>query len=157
MRFTYQPEGLDKPKEWAFEPGKLLAPEAIEIEKRTGMRFALWRDEVLSGSMVALKALLYVYLKRETPTLRYDDVVFAQDECDFVMEDDEIAHMVESMREADKRGDLEDMQRSALAALELGLAERGFVWPEPEDEPEDDATPDPTEPADDEGTSAPTT
>lgn len=140
MQFIYRPEGTER--RWPFEPGKMLSPEATEIEKRTGMRFSTWRDEVVKGSMVALHGLLFVLLKRENPTLKWDQVVFAQDECDFEMEDEEIAAMVRRMEGAAARGELDDDQLLALGALKDGLAERGYVAPATSDE---DAPGDPTE------------
>lgn len=131
MRVTYKPEGAD-PREWTFRPGKLLNVEAEEVERRTGMDFSTWVQKLppLTVNMTALHGLLYVLLKREIPTLKYDEVGFAADDLDFELELDEKQNAVDMMRKALNDGeveasDVEDVT-TAMRALEAEIeAEAG--------------------------------
>lgn len=88
MRFIYAPEGVEK-RVWEFEPGKIMSPEGEAIERHTGMLFDEWQEKVQQGSMAAIHALLYVLLKREKPTLKYDQVQFSFSEIDWDYSDAE--------------------------------------------------------------------
>lgn len=92
MQFVYTPEGGER-LAWPFDPMKLTSPEAMAIEKLTGMAFGSeWIESVQKGSMIAIHALLFVLLKRQRPQLKPDQVVFAFDEVGLeVDEDDEAA------------------------------------------------------------------
>jgi len=77
---VYQPEGTEEPKRWPYNPRKLMAAEREVIERRTDMVFADFTQAVIKGSSLARRALLWVMLKREHPTMKFDDVDFAWDE-----------------------------------------------------------------------------
>lgn len=89
MYFIYKPEGAE-PKRWKFDPTKLMSPEAEAIERLCGMTFGEWVDAVGRTSITALHGLLYVMLKREQPTLTYDQVQFCLDDIDLELEDDDV-------------------------------------------------------------------
>lgn len=80
--FVYAPEGAE-PRRWRYAPEKLLSVEAEEIERRSGMPFGLWMTTMPMGSMVALRAFVYVMLRRETPGIDFESVQFAFDDVDF--------------------------------------------------------------------------
>lgn len=80
MYLVYQPEGSDEPKRWKYQPKKLMSPEREMLEKYTGRDFTDFSQAVLKGNSKCRRALLYLYLKREHPTLKFDDVDFAWDE-----------------------------------------------------------------------------
>lgn len=80
--FIYSPEGVE-PKRWRYAPGRLLSVEAEEIERRTGMPFGVWMQSVPLGSILALRAFVYIMLRRETPDLSWDSVQICMDEVDF--------------------------------------------------------------------------
>lgn len=80
MYLVYQPEGSDEPTRWAYNPRKLMSAEREAIERRTGLTFAEFTQAVVKGSSQARRALLFVMLKRDHPTTKYDDVDFAWDE-----------------------------------------------------------------------------
>lgn len=94
MKFVYKPEGLP-PKEWEFEPAKLMSPECIAIEKLTGLTFSEWAESVKKGSVRSMHAYLWVLLKRESPTLQPKEVQFSPSEVDFEPSDDEIRMVLE--------------------------------------------------------------
>jgi hypothetical protein len=84
-KFVYKPEGAE-PRSWDFAPEKMMSAEMIVVEDLTGLTWGEWIDACARGSIKAIHALLYVLLKRATPTLRPDEVQFTLDEIDF--EDD---------------------------------------------------------------------
>lgn len=95
MLFTYKPEGAE-PRVWQIKAGQLLSPEMEAIERVTGTFYPQWSESLLNGSASAARALLWVLLKRENPTLRFDDVVFAYDDFDLDYDLDEKAEIVEA-------------------------------------------------------------
>lgn len=116
MRFIYKPEGAE-PKSWEFNPTKLMNVEAEAIEKHTGMTFGDWADKVGSGSVLAIHGLLYVLLKRTTPTLRWDDVQFCLDDIDFEIDDDEAVDIRDALEEKQSTEGLTASEEEALAGL----------------------------------------
>lgn len=88
MKFVYKPEGIE-PRSWDFKPEKLLNPEAEAIERHTGWTFGEWVGKLGDTSMLALHGLLYVLLKRSSPTLKWDEVQFSLDEIGLEADDDE--------------------------------------------------------------------
>ena len=69
MLLRYTPEGTEG-RTWTFTPEKLLSSEAEAIEKATKMTYAEFGVAIIKGSATARRALLWVYLKREEPTLK---------------------------------------------------------------------------------------
>ena len=87
-KFVYTPEGAT-PKSWDFDPMRMLSAEVEVIERKTGMTFKQWNEALTEFSFTALHGLLFVYLKREIPTLKWEDVVFMASELDIEADDDE--------------------------------------------------------------------
>lgn len=84
MVFEYRPDGVpeEKWRRWPFEPGRMSNREAEAIEDVTGWTFVQWQDRFFSGSMRAVHAALWVYLRRdkERADLEYDDLEFTDSE-----------------------------------------------------------------------------
>jgi len=80
MYLVYKPEGSDEPKRWKYQPKRLMSAEREMLERYTGRDFTEFSQAVLKGNAKCRRALLYLYLKREHPTLKFDDVDFAWDE-----------------------------------------------------------------------------
>jgi hypothetical protein len=114
-RFVYKPEGVD-PKSWDFDPNKLMNPEAEAIERLTGMTYGEWLQALGKSSMLALHGLLYVMLKREIPTLKWDDVQFSMSEVDIEVDDEEGAELLEALDARVAAGDELTPEESALWA-----------------------------------------
>lgn len=93
MIFTYKPAGGTE-RVWEVKAGRLLSPEMEAIEKVTGVFYPEWNRTLLDGSVTAARALLWVLLKRENPTLKYDAVQFTYDEFDLDYDLDEKADIV---------------------------------------------------------------
>ncbi|MGP4084180.1 hypothetical protein [Streptomyces sp. KR55] len=80
MYLVYKPEGSDEPKRWRYQPKKLMSAEREMLERRTDRNFTQFTQDVVKGNSQCRRALLFMYLKREHPTIRYEDVDFAWDE-----------------------------------------------------------------------------
>lgn len=118
MKVKYTPENGD-PKEFDYNPNKLMSAEREAIETRLGLSFKAFADGVLNGNSRCRRVLLYTLQKREHPTISYDDVDFAMDELKVEMTKGEIEIAVAQMRE--KNGDerlIEGMLRELPTAPE---------------------------------------
>ncbi|MEU3255908.1 hypothetical protein [Streptomyces sp. NPDC006997] len=102
MKITYAPEGQE-PQVFDYNPNKLMSAEREALEKRTGRSFNEFAMGVLKGNALCRRALLHVLLKRQHPTLSFDDVDFCWDELTVEMTKGEIILAVERLRE--KGGD----------------------------------------------------
>lgn len=123
MRITYTPEGAD-PKVFDFKPGKLMSPEAEAIERHTGLTYKQFADALGETSMTCTHALLYVFLKRGNPTLKYEQVQFCMDEINFDLDDEEAASAMTELQRRQGDRPLTDDEAEALKQLEeRGLAE----------------------------------
>lgn len=80
MYLVYKPEGTEEPKRWRYQPKKLMSPERELLEKLTSKNFTEFTVDVQKGNSRCRRALLFIYLKREHPTLKFEDVDFAWDE-----------------------------------------------------------------------------
>lgn len=116
MKFVYKPEGADA-KSWDFAPEKLMSPEAEAIERHTGMTYAEWGTAVTRGSVLALHGLLFVMLKRNVPTLKWDDVQFSMSELDFELDDEETAEALAALEDKARTGDLDAADEALLERL----------------------------------------
>ena len=73
--------------EHTFDSNRFMLSEARAIEKVCGCTFQQWSDNLQSGSMEALAALVWIVMKRSDPELRFSDVDFALDSVE--IEDDD--------------------------------------------------------------------
>lgn len=80
MYLVYAPEGSEEPKRWKYQPKKLMSAEREMLERYTGKNFTEFSQDVLKGNSKCRRALLYLYLKRDHPSIKFDDVDFAWDE-----------------------------------------------------------------------------
>ncbi|MFI1001984.1 hypothetical protein ACIP10_15320 [Streptomyces galbus] len=80
MYLVYQPEGQAEATRWTYNPRRMMSAEREWIERRTERTWSEFTKDVVQGSSLCRRALLYVFLKREHPTIRWDDVDFAWDE-----------------------------------------------------------------------------
>lgn len=80
MYLSYQPEGSDEPTRWKYDPRKLMSAEREKLERLTDRNYSDFTKDVVAGNSLCRRALLFVYLKRDHPTTRFEDVDFAWDE-----------------------------------------------------------------------------
>jgi hypothetical protein len=121
MKVTYTPEDGDE-QVFDYNPNKLMSAEREALEKRTGMSFSAFAMGVLRGNALCRRALLHVLLKRQHPTIAFDDVDFCWDELTVEMTKGEITLAVERLRE--KGGD-EDLAESMLKEYDAAPEDEG--------------------------------
>jgi hypothetical protein len=127
MYLVYKPEGSGEEQRWKYDPRKLMSAEREKIERLTGRNFSDFTQAVLQGNSQCRRALLFVFLKREHPTTRYEDVDFAWDELTLEYSKSELTHIRDQVAET-----LSGDQRAA--ALEQLDAEIEKAYEEPEGE-----------------------
>lgn len=93
MYLVYKPEGSEEPKRWKYSPKRLMSSEREMLERRTGKNFSEFTTDVVKGNSQCRRALLFMYLKREHPGVRYEDVDFAWDELDLEYSKGELLEM----------------------------------------------------------------
>ncbi len=132
MIVTYAPEG-GAAQRWEFNPQRVRASEAEAIEKRAGETWDAWLVGVQSGSMKARRVLLWHMLRRDHPTVRYEDVPdFYAGE---VLVEHTSAELTEMRDRVAKANIPADQREQALTALDVALTEamsREADEPEPE-------------------------
>jgi hypothetical protein len=121
LKVTYSPEDSE-PQVFDYNPNKLMSAEREALETRTGMSFNDFAMGVLKGNALCRRALLHVLLKRQHPTLRFDDVDFCWDELTVEMTKGEIELAVARLRE--KNGD-EQMIDAMLKQLDEAPEDEG--------------------------------
>lgn len=80
MFLVYQPEGSEEPTRWKYDPRRLMSAEREMLERRTGRDYSDFTKGVQAGNSVCRRALLFMFLKRDHPGTRWEDVDFAWDE-----------------------------------------------------------------------------
>lgn len=101
MFLRYTPDGSDA-REWALDLGKLRSMEIEQIERTTGLAYGTeFKQQLLKGSARARRALLWTLQRREHPTLKLDDVDFADDELTLIMDKAELAETRVAVAKAD--------------------------------------------------------
>jgi hypothetical protein len=133
MDFIYTPEGReDDPYRWEWAPGRIPSPDAEIIERRTGMLFPKWTKAAADGSIIALHAFLFVQLRKQRPTLEWDQVVFTQDEVRFEFTEDDERKWLTNLEAAEKRGEtLAPEEQTLLDGLRKQFSDQE---PDPADE-----------------------
>lgn len=100
MYLVYQPEGSEEPQRWKYNPKRgLLTPEREAIERYTGRNYAEFTQDVVKGNSLCRRALLFVFLKRDHPKLRFDDVAFEWEELTLEYSKGELTQMREQAAE----------------------------------------------------------
>lgn len=99
MFLIYHPEGSEEPTRFKYNPRKLMSAEREMLERKTGKDFSDFTSAVLSGNSLCRRALLYMYLKREHPGIKWDGVDFAWDELKLEYSKQELLKMREAVSE----------------------------------------------------------
>ncbi|WP_412736966.1 hypothetical protein [Krasilnikovia sp. MM14-A1259] len=115
----YKPDGQAE-RRWHVRLGRLPLPEMKMIQHAAGVKFGQFQQGLMAGGVDELQALLWVYLRREHPTLRVEDVKFVLDEVQLQQDKDEIAEEIRVLEE--DLPDLDPAERAAgLAMLRVQL------------------------------------
>jgi hypothetical protein len=131
VKFVYTPEGLE-PKKWEFEPGRLMSPECMAIEKLTGMSFSEWQKAFLTDSITAQHAYLWVMLKRENPVLTAEQVQFMPAEIGVEWSDEEARTIRDALDAKSAASGLDIAEAQVLVAVRGQVGET-----RPDSEPEE--------------------
>lgn len=127
MFLVYKPEGTDEPKRFKYNPRKIMSAEREWIERRTERNWADFTKDVVAGNSLCRRALLYVFLKREHPGIKWDDVDFAWDELVLEYSKSELIQIRETAAEAATGEEREQV----LARLDEDIA---AAYEDPDDE-----------------------
>ncbi|MFI1030727.1 hypothetical protein [Streptomyces sp. NPDC020951] len=121
MFLIYQPEGSEEPTRWRYNPRKMMSPERENIERLTGRTWTAFTKEVVEGSSLCRRALLFTFLKRDHPGSggpRFEDIDYAWDELRLEYSKGELIQMRESAAEAVPA----EMRAAVLARLTEDIA-----------------------------------
>lgn len=118
MYLVYHPEGSDEPTRWKYNPNKLMSAEREAIERRTSMDYLAFAQAVVSGNSLCRRALLFTFLKRENPKIRFEDVDFAWDELELQFSKQELTKMREAAADSMSGSEL----TAALDAIDAEIA-----------------------------------
>jgi hypothetical protein len=119
MYLEYTPEGQPTQR-WTFQPGRVHSGDMILIEKHTGLKYGQeFKQALLQGGTLARRGLLWLFLHRDHPTIKFDDVSFYDDELKLVQDKDEIDAEIDALEKFD--GIPEDQRAAGLAMLRSQL------------------------------------
>ena len=118
MYLVYTPDGGDEQR-WEYNPRKLRATEREMLEKRTELNFTEFTSKVLEGNSLCRRALLFLFLRRQHPKIRWEDVDFAWDELRLEFSKQELMQLRERVQQTLTGSDLE----VALAKLDEEIEE----------------------------------
>ncbi|MER5882720.1 hypothetical protein ABT160_02710 [Streptomyces sp. NPDC001941] len=99
MYLIYQPEGQDEPTRWKYNPRRLMAVEREDLERRTSRNFSTFTTDVVQGNALCRRALLFTYLRRDHPKVKFEDVDFTWDEVKLAYSQQELHLMREDALE----------------------------------------------------------
>ncbi|MFJ8804190.1 hypothetical protein [Streptomyces sp. NPDC102487] len=126
MYLVYKPEGSEEPSRWKYNPRKIMSAEREWVERRTERNWSEFTKDVVQGSSLCRRALLYIFLKREHPGVKYDDVDFAWDELSLEYSKGELIEIRKSASENTPA----DQRDAVLEKLDSEIAE---AFDDPED------------------------
>lgn len=120
MIIIYTPEDGEE-RRWDLKTARITAIEAEAVERATGLEWEPAKSKVLNGSMLATRAVAWVLMKRDQPTLRYRDFVPAAAELGFEFDAEELAAIREGI---ETNADLDEDERAeALAQLDAATSD----------------------------------
>lgn len=112
MIIVYAPEGGETHR-WDLKTVRILATEAEAVERVTDLEWEAARAKVVKGSMLALRAVAWVLMKRTDTTLRYGQFAPAASELSYEYDADERAAIRVAIEEDT---DLSDEERASILA-----------------------------------------
>lgn len=127
MYLVYSPEGSEEPTRWKYNPRRMMSAEREWIERRTDRNWSEFTKDVVQGSSLCRRALLFTFLKRDHPGVRWDDVDFAWDELKLEYSKAELIEMRASVAESVSG----DERAAILEKLDQEIAE---AYDDPEDQ-----------------------
>jgi hypothetical protein len=144
MYLIYKPDGQAEQR-FHVNINRLPLPELKMIQRASGLKIIMFQQNLMVGDVDALQALLWVYLHREHPTLRLDDVTFCLDELQLLRDRDEWQEEIAALEEDTDMPALE--RAAALSYARAQLATAPDAPGKAPATPSTPADPVPTEPA----------
>lgn len=127
MYLVYSPEGSETPKRFKYNPRKIMSAERENIERITSRNWSEFTKDVVQGSSLCRRALLFTFLKREHPGVKWDDVDFAWDELSLEYSKAELIELRATVAESTTG----DQRAAVLEKLDAEIAE---AYEDPDDE-----------------------
>lgn len=120
MFLIYKPEGQSEQR-WHYQPGRVHSGEMILLERETGLKYGQeFKQALMEGGTIARQGLLWLFLHRQHPSLKFADVGFYDDELVLEGDKDELAAQIEALE--GMAGIPEDERQAGLAILRSQLA-----------------------------------
>jgi hypothetical protein len=120
MLVTYKPDDQE-PRSWTFNPGRVRLSEAAAVEKQYGSAWEQFAAEVQAGSAKARRVLLWFLMRRDHPTLRFEDTP------DLYLDELVLEHSLDELRmvrdRVAKAGLSESEESTALSILDDQIAQ----------------------------------
>ncbi len=137
MFLVYKPEGGEEQR-WLYNPGRLRTQEMFAIERHPGLKYGgEFKQALMQGATLARQALLWTFLRRDHPTIKFADVDFFDEELELQRDKDELEAEIAALEE---NTDLDETTRSiSLHVLRGQLATAPYApgkEPLPDPEPE---------------------
>lgn len=98
MYLVYTPGEGDEQR-WEYNPRKLMATEREMLERKTERVFSEFTADALRGSAICRRALLFMFLRRQHPHIKWDDVDFTWDELRLEYSKQELQQMRDQVAE----------------------------------------------------------
>lgn len=119
MKFVYSPEG-EPVQSWTYNPRKVRASEAEMLERRVNMPWDQFNQQLAQGSVLCRRALLWHFLTKTHPTLKFEDVDFAIGELTLKYDRSEYALIRKNVEETTlPAGTPEEAREAVLAQLDV--------------------------------------
>lgn len=128
MIIVYAPEGGETHR-WDLKEIRILATEAEAVERVTDLEWEAARTKIVKGSMLALRAVAWVLMKRTDPSLRYAQFAPAAAELSYEYSKEERAAIRANVETSP---DISDEERAAILA-EFDEADEALDAPADED------------------------
>ncbi|QJT01789.1 hypothetical protein G9272_16955 [Streptomyces asoensis] len=114
MFLVYAQEGTEEPKRWRYNPRRIMSAERENIERLTGRTWTEFTKDVVQGSSICRRALLFTFQKRDHPGIRFDDIDFAWEELTLEYSKGEL----KQMRDAAAESAPAEMRAAVLARID---------------------------------------
>lgn len=118
MIVTYSPADGQQ-RTWQYKSAELPSADAEALEEVVPPSFDEWQQQLLRGGAKARRALLWVLLRRDDPTLKFGDVEFRMGELEVEFDSDEKQR---ALAEVEKDPNIAEEDKAQLREL---LADQG--------------------------------
>ncbi|MGI5493885.1 hypothetical protein [Microtetraspora malaysiensis] len=122
MIIKYAPNGGTE-RTWSFKPAELTSAEAEALEDVTDLTLEEFEQHLMKGRIRCKRAVLWLFLRREHPQLRFTEVEF------------KVAELTTAFDREEKTRLLEALDAAGLSGPQRELAEKLLTDDDPTEEP----------------------